>query len=181
MYTENLYSLVIRDGDIVYDVGANIGQTVEQLNKLPVNIKKIYTFEPHPTIYKSLLNNISKLNNCNIESHCVALSDQVGTTSFYFGEDDSAQAASTIIEYLANTERLGSKITEIKVDTTTVDEFSKSEYPNFIKIDVEGAELQVIRGMPKCLEIARPTIYFEIGHDNNYKPCLLYTSDAADE
>ena len=133
----------IKDGDIIYDVGANIGVISLLLSgtKSAKNTK-VYSFEPEPKNFNQLLKNI-KLNNQqdNIFPNQLALGKEKGTLDLFVrgeaGEGRHSIAASK-----------GSTGT-IKIDIETCSAFAAScgDSPDLVKIDVEGAEGQVLAGM----------------------------------
>ncbi len=87
-----------------------------------------------------------------------ALGDREGETSFFIADEQSGY--SSLDPGLA--ERQG-KTREIKVPIHRLDTLIEPEGIDVIKIDVEGAELGVLRGAPEILKAARPTIMFESG------------------
>jgi len=146
---------------VVFDVGANEGQFARDARQeLPR--AEIYSFEPHPRTFE-------KLTRSNTDDlmfqHCLALGEEVGDVSFYeYGaEGDSSQRNSLITN--ARSTRFGYQSREIKVRGTTIDDFCATrniEQIDFLKIDVEGAELSVLKGGKDMLSRRRiMAVYFE--------------------
>jgi FkbM family methyltransferase len=130
----------INKGDIIFDIGANIGVHSIFISKILDNNCKIYAFEPNPDTFKVLVKNL-ELNYCkNVIPINKALSDKAGKMYLEISKGDA----------FANiqSEKKGLSTVEIEVDT--LDNFmidNKIDNVNFVKIDVEGAELFCINGM----------------------------------
>jgi FkbM family methyltransferase len=129
----------VSPGDLVFDVGANIGDysaTFLSLGARPIAI------EPTPELQPILR---ERLRRVPIEA--VALSDDVGTAQLLIGARHTDATLST--RYAEVLEReLGVTLHAIEVPVTTMDELAaKYGMPSFVKIDVEGHEPAVLRGM----------------------------------
>jgi FkbM family methyltransferase len=133
---------------IAFDIGANIGQTVDEL--LP-NYDKIICFEPNPSLVTIIKNKF--LNNDKVTIEELGLSDKIETKKFNIS---NSHVVSTFSEDWINNSRFTNVYnwdTSIDVKTTTLDEvINKYGVPFFIKIDVEGYEYEVFKGLTKLLE-----------------------------
>lgn len=154
----DLLSEVNKD-DVVYDIGANIGMyTCFLARQLPP--EQVVAFEPHPANIKRLRSNLD-LNNVNATIVELALSDTSGTTELAIKSQEAGEG-----EHSIATDDDGETI---PVELATGDELVDSgdlPPPSIIKIDVEGAEFEVLRGLKKM--IANPECrlcYIEI-HPN---------------
>jgi FkbM family methyltransferase len=150
-----MYSL-IRNGDTIFDIGANIGwYSINFSKKFPDS--KIYSFEPIPNTYIQLDNNISlnKLNN--VKHYNFGFSDEEKKLSFYVSEFTSVSSSAQNL-----TEDTNIKLVECNV--IPIDFFLKSTPVkiDFIKCDVEGAELFVFKGALETLKIHQPIIFTEM-------------------
>lgn len=121
----------------IFDVGANIGQTVNQVIKIFPS-SKIYCFEPIPSTFKALQENINKITN--VQCFELALGDISG----------EAQITCNPLSG-QNTFIVESKTSEstISVQVSTVDKFCEYhniQSLNILKIDTEGFECQVLSG-----------------------------------
>lgn len=149
-----LSSVLARDGQAI-DVGAHSGAILREILRVAPEGQHI-AFEPLPHCVASLRREFPQ-----VDVREAALSDRNGTTSFihvehapeysgmrertYPGAEDSPRRLITV-----RTERLD-------------DSLPAGFHPSLIKIDVEGAELLVMRGALETLRRARPTIIFEHG------------------
>lgn len=133
---------------IAFDIGANIGQTVDEL--LP-NYDKIICFEPNPSLVTVIKNKF--FNNDKVTIEELGLSDKTETKKFNIS---NSHVVSTFSEDWINNSRFTNVYnwdTSIDVKTTTLDEvIDKYGIPYFIKIDVEGYEYEVLKGLTKLLD-----------------------------
>lgn len=138
----------IKAGDTVVDVGAHIGSMAIVAATIVGQAGRVLTFEPVPKFFNILNANI-KVNNLNdiIRSYPYA----VGSKSSEVYMDDSVLDDTT--NHVANA---GTKVTQV-----TLDEFTHDvEAINFLKIDVEGYELEVLKGAQLTLTKTE-TIFIE--------------------
>ena len=137
---------IIKEGDVVLDIGANIGYYVLIESRL-VGIKgRVYAVEPVQSNFRTLKKNV-KLNNL----------DNVSTYQLAMGEKNCN--AEIYISSYANLCRMkkcerGDKIVGVQeVPVETVDTFIRDkQVPNFVRMDVEGYEYEIIKGMQHLLE-----------------------------
>jgi FkbM family methyltransferase len=130
---------------LFFDIGANRGDaSVVALEQG----YKVIACEPAPRIYKQLL--ATYAYNPNIIPLKVAVSDSIGAIEFYEAEEDGLSSLNK--DWLTNESMPyhDKPFRTIRVNTTTIDELVK-QYgePDLIKIDVEGAEWSVFKGMTK--------------------------------
>lgn len=147
---------IVRANEVCLDVGANIGAISFVLAKQVQPNGQVFAFEPNKVIYDRLTNNINlnKKYQDIIKPINLGLSDQEG--SLLWREDENNLGNGGCL----NIEQNWGK--EIKV--TTIDYFLVKHTINridFIKIDVEGMELEVIKGAQQSLISFKPTIYYE--------------------
>jgi FkbM family methyltransferase len=138
----NFYSQFIKPNDLVFDVGANYGNRVEIFQKLNA---KIVAIEPQRKCVDYLA---SKFKNITIEN--IGLGSKNEFKTFY--EADSSVLStfsSDYIEKVKNTRHKTSiwkKSIEIEIKTLEM-LIEKYGEPKFIKVDVEGFELEVFKGL----------------------------------
>ena len=136
----------LESDDVFYDVGAHVGSyAIFAANALDEG--KAIGFEPHPENRQCLQENAA-LNNGRIESYRYALSDTEGRSEFA-ASGNAAEATGALHEgHTADGQT-------VSVETVPGDVLIDREEvppPNVIKIDVEGAELDVIHGLQSTLE-----------------------------
>lgn len=135
----------IKKGDIVWDIGANIGHYTSLFSKLTGQTGSVIAFEPSPTNFSVLVNAVSHLNNVLLKNF--GLGNENSNVNFLQGVDDLG-ATSRILDKDKNSNN--SITVPIKVADTLI-ETNEVLIPNIIKIDVEGFEYEVIQGLNKTL------------------------------
>ena len=148
------------DKDIVVaDVGANLGYYSMYFAKNLTAKSKIYAFEPSVSILDVLHKNIKINGITNVEIVEAACSDRNGTVEFYIGRNHHT---SSMLESWAGNSETG---TLTKVRSISIDEFfskgENREYPDLIKMDIEGAGVYALKGCDLCLQTKRPLILME--------------------
>ena len=150
----------VKPGDTVVDVGANIGYISAILAGAVGSKGKIYAFEPNPIIFPQL-RTLAKASAGRIEAFQSAITDKSenGVTDFYIVSDHSMWS-STVIE------GDGSGLDRIQVPSISLSEFIANgglSRVDFIKIDVEGGEADVLRGASQFLtDGGKPIIMCEL-------------------
>ena len=152
----------LNSGDTFMDVGAHYGYFTLLGSVLVGSDGKVYSFEASPTTYKLLRKNT--FEKTNIESHNLAVADEVSELAFYefpnlYSEYNTLDAAqfrheSWFSEYAPR---------KISVKSIVLDEFTESRQarPKIVKIDVEGAECKVINGLSGYLSKNSPWVVME--------------------
>jgi FkbM family methyltransferase len=126
----------LREGMVFVDVGANIGSHAINAARLVGRTGSVFAFEADPDTYQLLADNIksNSLRNIVLKQTCV--SDHVGTLSFYKHKDS---AKSSIVDR-------GEKLS-VTLPSDTLDNLVPADTKiDILKVDVEGAELSVLRG-----------------------------------
>jgi FkbM family methyltransferase len=132
----------LKKGQIFLDIGASIGYYTLLASKLVGTKDKVFAFEPSDENYEVLKENI-KLNNLkNVKCLQKALSNYCGTVKLYKGK---AAGQHSLLKEKNSTDEYVSVIAEQYDKTLSI-------VPDMIKIDVEGAEKEVLLGMKKVLE-----------------------------
>jgi len=145
------YSNLIRSQDLVFDVGANIGQRTEIFSRLG---RRVIAIEPQRYCLKHLRSRFMFCRNVAIEP--VALSD--GECEAVLYQNAKSHTLSTLSKHFVRvagaSQFQGEKWeTEVLVKTMTLDRLiERYGVPRFIKIDVEGHEAAVIRGLSHCVD-----------------------------
>ena len=147
----------VSEGAVCYDIGANIGYHTLIMARSANNGGVVYSFEAIPEVCEVLTNN-AKINNL----HNVVVVNKVvwresGTLTLIRSIDIDQAAVST------KTKKSNPLREMIICDATTVDDFvaAGNRPPSFLKIDVEGAEVNVLAGAADTLTSYHPMILCE--------------------
>ena len=170
----------IQAGDILYDIGANIGlytvagwakaRTVEQEKRKATHRDnwnktrptQVFAFEPHFTNYFCLNMNIEANGMQGVYAYCLSLGDK-NSMSHINLSDPYAGAADNRMDFSAGSFDQGA--IEMKLDDVVAQQ--KLPQPTHIKIDVDGYEKQVYSGGRKTIHNAN-TALIEINNDNTH-------------
>ena len=144
---------LVRSGSVVFDVGANIGQYTLLASKLVGKTGRVYAFEPSPVVLKRLKYHLEMNHEDNVELVCKAVSDRSGTADFYQANESGNQGVGSLLP--AESYRARARANEaIEVDTITLDDFCEKhgvDHIDVLKVDVEGFDLDVLKGAEKVL------------------------------
>ena len=140
--TTKIFKQSINEGDTILDLGANIGYYSLLASQLIGKTGKVFAFEPEPRNFKILQKNIDLNNYNNIHAFQKAVSDENTSLTLYISEKDSG--AHTIRPTKVEREFEN----EVKVEVVRLDDFlkDKTEKIDIVKMDIEGYEVEVLRG-----------------------------------
>ena len=141
------------------DIGANVGVWSYWLSKYA---KQVESFEPNPKIFNALKN--IKINNVN--SYNIALSNKSGSVNLLIPKGSkgfSNQGASL------SPIKVQGEHKSISIEAKCLDEYNFLDV-NFIKIDVEGHEHEVIEGAQETIKKFKPTMVIEMEEKHNQIP-----------
>ncbi len=147
------FERIVTPGSVVYDIGANVGFFSLLASVLTGTEGQVYAFEPLPRNIHYLRQHIqiNKLENIDVIE--AAVSDHTGEAYFDLG-------ASSAMGHLATQGEI--KVQMVSLDSL-VDE-GRIEAPEVMKVDVEGAEYDVLLGGRNLLETQRPILFLDT-HD----------------
>lgn len=139
------------------DVGCHRGSVLDEILEIAPEGRH-FAFEPLPKLCQKLRRRFAR--RANVEVFELALSDQAGRTTFQHVVSNPAYSGLRKRRYDSENER----IETIEVATDRLDDVLPDGVPiHFVKIDVEGGELQVLRGAIEILRRHRPLVVFEHG------------------
>lgn len=153
---EDMVFNLITDGMTIFDIGANIGWYTLNLGKRYPNAK-IYAFEPIPQTFSNLQKHVLLNGITNATLFQFGFSDKEYIALFYYYPGGSGNAS---LENLSGNNR----VETIPVQVWKLNRFihENNTHPDFIKCDVEGAELLVFKGGLKSIKRDRPIIFTEL-------------------
>ena len=150
-----LFQEELEEGMIVVDIGANIGYYALIAASTVGKKGKVYAIEPDPRNFELLKKNI-EINGFSdfVEAHQIAISDHSGDARFYLS---SKTNLNTAFDPGKNGTCFSHKVEKtIDVKAASLDDFAKDiESINFIRMDIEGYEVEAFRGMINTLRTAR--------------------------
>ncbi len=150
-----LLSGLVKPGDCVLDIGANIGYYTLLLARLVGPSGEILAAEPHPGNFRLLCHNIWLNQVTNVRLVQAALSDREGMAALYL-------SAASNWHTLAEESQTGGK--KVVVPTVTVDKLRElwGRRVSFLRMDTEGYEGHILRGAERTLREDRPNIVIEV-------------------
>ena len=159
----------LAQGDVFYDVGANVGFFSLLAAKLVGSSGRVYCFEPQPSAIAQLRANLGLNGFTNYEVIEAAVADQRGTARLAVGRGGlwSELTAKLVDDNGGGT---------FAVDLVALDDLDLPA-PRLVKIDVEGAESRVLAGMTRLLLEHRPTLVIELHGTEEPVTRLLQESD----
>ena len=155
------FQKAIKPENVVYDVGANAGFYSLLASVIVGQKGHVYAFEPLPTNVKNLRRHLE----LNRVSNCAVIEAAVGSMDGEALLDPSAD------RHTAHLSPNGS----IHVRTVSLDTLVSSNEilpPNFIKIDIEGAEYECLNGSQKTIRAYRPVIFLATHGNEIHDACL---------
>ena len=153
-----LYRSLLKRGDVVLDVGANIGCTAIVFSELA---QMVHAFEPSRTTCNFLRRNIAGAGLTNVAIHDVGLGAVSGEFPLTFNPSNRSGG------FVSNQLRAGAGHVIETISLRTADEMVKAlNIPkvDFIKIDVEGFERDVLMGAKGLIAAHRPVVVLELNH-----------------
>lgn len=155
---QNIFAQHLKEGDVFYDIGANVGFFSVIAAKLVGNTGKVYAFEPGKENAASIRHNaeLNKFEQIEVIEKAVSVTSGTGQLLLAQYSGGHALATADVPPDLAG---------EVTVDLVSIDELIARQQiapPNFVKVDVEGAELDVLKGMKETIKTHQPTIIYEV-------------------
>jgi FkbM family methyltransferase len=158
---------LVRNGDIVFDIGANRGYYTLLFSHLVGKDGQVHAFEPIPPTFEYLSERVFEEKRFdNIYLNEVAAGEKNETTNLQMPDGDDGQA-SMKIHASGSWEHVHS-IKTFLCKVVKLDDYAKDKQVtrlNFLKCDVEGAELFALKGLTDLLHKASPILYLEVCAD----------------
>jgi FkbM family methyltransferase len=148
----SLVRQLVKPGDRVVEIGANIGVYAQLFAKLTGPGGEVHAFEPHPRNYKFLLR--LTRNHSAVRAHQAAISDQTGFIDLYMSADLNVDH---------RTYPTAEKRMKQQVACFSLDSYLQERPVDFIKMDIQGHEYKALLGMQHTLHSnARLTMIMEL-------------------
>lgn len=175
---KQLYLTYVKKGFRTIDVGANVGDVTLWLSNIAGKNGRVFSFEAMSSTYEKLLKNIKTESHYNnIQTFNLAIGEENKNVIINTPDEDHGQASLAIQE--AGSWKNAAKINSVEATCITLDSCMETLGEiNFIKMDIEGAELLAIRGATALINKFKPTLYIEIYKEwtkqFNYMPLDIY-------
>ena len=153
----------LKPGMVFYDLGTNLGFFSLVAARLVGPAGCVYGFEPDPEIAQRVRSNAEHNGFKNFTHVEAAVWRETGTVTFARSDESSSLDRGT-----GQITTLSEQSRAIAVPSIALDDFAKTaRHPDLIKCDVEGAEVEVLRGGTKLLSERHPAIVCEIHSPEN--------------
>jgi FkbM family methyltransferase len=162
---KRVFLRLIRRGDVVFDVGANLGYYTRLFSFLVGRMGQVHAFEPAPPT-SAALSRLLEAEGCrNVTVNAVAVGAAASTASLYLPGDDHGQAS--LARQAEGSWAAAPPVTEFAVPLTTLDAYVEARDAgpvHLVKCDVEGAELGVLQGGARLLARDHPLLHLEVSY-----------------
>lgn len=166
-----LFRELVNVGDVVLDIGANIGCHTLAFSKIVGPTGRVIAFEPERTNFTALAGNIAINNILNVYVNQIAVAEKPGlvavpeldhNNTYNYGGIELNKDYSKNFHYM---------IQSISLDNTSFEKL------DFIKIDVEGMEHDVLQGGKNIIQKTNPIIYLENDRVENTEKILKFLDE----
>lgn len=169
----------IRNGDTIIEVGANRGEFTSLFSHWTGRTGAVIAFEPVPPTFERLQQRVAREKRFdNIVLVNTAVGDSSEPITVYMPDEDDGHAS--LQKHTTGSWQDAQRVVAFEAPMQRLDDYlagAKLERFDFLKVDVEGAELLVLRGATEALRKYRPLIHLEVcsawtdGFD--YKPAEI--------
>lgn len=158
---DSLYSMV-KPGDVILDVGTNVGETLLNFARLTGPKGRVYGFEPDQRNFANVQKNIELNDFDNVRVFNLGVSDEKSTLKL-FRVDPHNRGMNRILSE-AEAEEFND-FTTIEVDTLDATLAANGiNKVDLVKIDIEGYEMHALRGGATLLKTQKPKLFIEVGY-----------------
>lgn len=155
----------VKEGDLFIDIGAHVGCWALKLSQF---YRKAICFEPNPMAFHALKKNveINSLNNVVCENLAVGSENKKAQLTLY-----THPSHSTIFEHHPMENHTGPVQGVIDINVIRLDDYilESNDRISLIKIDVEGFEVEVVKGAIETIRKHKPNLCIEIHSPENEK------------
>ena len=156
---------LLSEGDWAFDVGANVGDYTLSLAKLVGPNGRVFSFEPNPRNFNKLSHLVQMGRLEHVSVHPIALGETSGTASLVVERDQGMWRVNSgyLVFDTEDFNRFSGHTRRSTVRIATLDElFPNCGMAGFMKVDVEGLELPVLRGARELLRASHPHLVIEV-------------------
>jgi FkbM family methyltransferase len=152
---------MIGRGSTVFDVGAHVGEWTLLFSELVGPSGRVVAFEPDPVARASLKKNLEMNRISNVMVDEESVSDKTGKAVL------RAERFGSGLSSIVRPHGRGTGYKELEVESTTLDEYCEKHgvSPDWIKIDAEGSEPLIVRGMQGLIANRHPQVILEFHSD----------------
>lgn len=149
---------IVRNGDTIWDIGTNIGFYTCLFSKLTAETGKVIAFEPACLTYEKMVANVAYNHLTNVVTNNLGVSNNPGTVNLYYESMGMFEGRASMD--VPSKSGLSETVRVDSIDNLV----ATFPPPDFIKIDVEGHQLNVIEGGQRFLAQHSPIIMAELEH-----------------
>ena len=153
----------LRPGMTFVDVGAYVGEHSVRASRIVRDGGRVYAFEPSPATFRVLTRNIHSNRLRNVVCQRIALSDRCGEALYENRLYPDGSGLRRVAEDV-QINKVNPVLSSESVKTMSLDDYARKENllaVDLVKLDVEGAELKVLRGSTDVLSSFGPALVFE--------------------
>jgi FkbM family methyltransferase len=172
----HLFSRLVKNGWTVFDVGSNVGQYALLASPLVGKSGGVHAFEPVPHNFDRARRHLTLNHVVNVFLHRLAAWHERTEVQLGLASDMTENAGSYSVGAVSGTAVVPVKAQSIPLDDYVADR--QIERVDLVKMDIEGAELNALRGFVKTLRRDRPVILMEVNRvaclRAGYEPAQLW-------
>lgn len=164
-FYQNFYK--VKKDDVVIDAGANMGHLSIFFSKMVGEGGKVYSFEPDKFNIQTLLNNVQL--NSGLPDNIVIQDKLLWNTNTHIDFEEAGTVGSSAVWFSGNN-------SVVKKEAVTIDSWVKEQRLSrldFIKMDIEGAEIEALDGCVETLQSLRPNFAIASYHIVNGEPTYI--------
>jgi FkbM family methyltransferase len=172
---KKIFLRLLRRGDVIFDIGANRGYFTRLFSDIAGYGGFVHAFEPVPSTFEILRSETARSGGCkNFTLNNFALGESDGVVTLHLPDADDGQAS--MRTHTGGSWRNPAAVNRHDCRVTTLDNYAaKIPRLDFVKCDVEGAELLVIKGARGTLDRLSPILFLETNPD--WTKAFGYTPD----
>jgi FkbM family methyltransferase len=165
---------LVAPGDTVVDVGANMGEYTVILSRIAGNAGKVFSVEPIPRTFELLCHDIRALGLSNVVPMNFAASRRNGDATMEIPDTDDGDPDFFLARIADGSSHPAGRLVRVPLRTLDAALEEASARVRFMKIDVEGHELECLEGAASILRAAKPALLVEIWGDPDEPWCAAW-------